>query len=45
MKLRNAHLSPQYIAGAVGKLDLVFGEALSGLPTLCSCLSEYLLGG
>jgi hypothetical protein len=34
MTQRYAHLSPQYMAGAVAKLDAVFGEAVSGLPTL-----------
>jgi hypothetical protein len=31
MTQRYAHLSPQYMAGAVGKLDSVFGEVM---PTL-----------
>jgi hypothetical protein len=28
MTQRYAHLSPQYMAGAVGKLDSVFGEVM-----------------
>jgi integrase len=32
MTQRYAHLSPQYMAGAVGKLDSVFGEVMPGSP-------------
>lgn len=30
MTQRYAHLSPHYMAGAVGKLDSVFGEVMPG---------------
>jgi site-specific recombinase XerD len=33
MTQRYAHLSPQYMAGAVGKLDSVFGEVMPATGT------------
>ncbi|HKE29929.1 MAG TPA: hypothetical protein VKB88_46595 [Bryobacteraceae bacterium] len=38
MTQRCAHLSPKYMAGAVGKLDAVFGEVMpeTGSMTLVS---------
>lgn len=36
MTQRYAHLSPQYMAGAVGKLDSVFGGVVTHLPKLAN---------
>jgi integrase len=45
MTQRYAHLSPQYMAGAVGKLDSVFGEVMPGSAITAGFLQAGAVSG